>query len=156
MNLNSTENKMNIAYLKLILIVIVANIVTTACSVKPEPIKFGTENCDHCRMTISDNRFGAEIVTKKGRVYKFDDLKCLKDYLKQGDVTKENIHSLWAVDFSKPETLTDVEKSYLLYHDAIRSPMGSNTAAFAIEDSAKTYFKKYSGEELKWADFISH
>lgn len=146
---------MKTAYQKLTLLIAVTAITTSACSVKPEPIKFGTDNCDHCRMTISDNRFGAEIVTKKGRVYKFDDLLCLKDYLKQGDVTKENIHSLWAVDFSKPETLTEVEKSFLLRHDAIRSPMGSNTAAFAVEDSAKFYSQKYTGEELKWVDFIS-
>lgn len=41
-------------------------------------------------MTISDGRFGAELITKKGRVYKFDDLRCLINY-KAENTSVENI-----------------------------------------------------------------
>ena len=45
----------------------------SSCSTAPQPIRIGQDNCDFCKMTISDNRFGAEIITKKGKVYIFDD-----------------------------------------------------------------------------------
>ncbi|MDX1911017.1 MAG: hypothetical protein SFV22_06010, partial [Saprospiraceae bacterium] len=52
-----------------------------ACSTGPEPIRYGQDNCHACKMTLTDRRFGAEIVTKKGKVYKFDDLNCLMGHI---------------------------------------------------------------------------
>ncbi|MCK9480331.1 MAG: nitrous oxide reductase accessory protein NosL [Bacteroidia bacterium] len=126
-----------------------------ACSISPKPIVFGTDDCDHCKMTISDTRYGAELVTKKGRIYKFDDLHCLKGFMDEQVVPLDNIHSLWVIDFSVPETLTQLEQSFLLHNEQLQSPMGSNTAAFAIQDSLDVYFSKYKGNKLKWEDFIS-
>ena len=40
----------------------------TSCSAGPEPIRYGQDNCHHCKMTLTDKRFGAEIVTQKGKV----------------------------------------------------------------------------------------
>ena len=39
-----------------------------SCATGPEPIRFGKDNCHSCKMTLTDKRFGAEIVTKKGKV----------------------------------------------------------------------------------------
>lgn len=133
----------------------IASIMLSSCSVGPEPIAFGSNDCDHCKMTISDNRYGAELVTKKGRVYKFDDLHCLKDFLKDGVVSNDNINSLWVVDFSKKDTLINVEKSFLLHNPELKSPMGSNIAAFEIEDSINSYYTQYAGTKLKWVDYYS-
>ncbi len=130
-------------------------LLLSSCSVGPKPIAFGTDHCDYCAMTISDNRFGAELVTKKGRVYKFDDLHCLKGFINDKTIINTNIHSLWVVDFSMPGNLTNAENCFLLHNDKLQSPMGSNTAAFASQDSLDTYFSKYEGDKLKWQEFIS-
>ncbi|MGB5288980.1 MAG: hypothetical protein WBN42_10875, partial [Ignavibacteriaceae bacterium] len=46
-----------------------------SCGSKPEPINYGKDECEFCRMQISDNRYGAELVTDKGKVYKFDSIE---------------------------------------------------------------------------------
>ena len=62
----------------------------TACSGKgPEPIALNKDNCDYCKMSISNMSFASEIVTVKGRAYKFDDLACLIHY-KNDNFGKEN------------------------------------------------------------------
>jgi len=38
----------------------------SACSRAPEPIVYGKDACTHCKMTIMDKRFAAEIITSKG------------------------------------------------------------------------------------------
>src|SRR5690606_1762171 len=45
--------------------------------VGPQTIKIHKDNCDHCKMTISEEHFAAELITEKGRVYMFDDITCL-------------------------------------------------------------------------------
>jgi copper chaperone NosL len=49
------------------------------CNPKAEKINLGKDQCAECKMTIVDPKFGAEIVTKKGKVYKFDDTHCIAD-----------------------------------------------------------------------------
>jgi copper chaperone NosL len=34
-----------------------------ACTVEPEPLRFGKDGCHACKMTLMDSKFGAEIVT---------------------------------------------------------------------------------------------
>ena len=53
---------------KAIIIPVVLVGFLTGCSTEPLPIRYGQDNCDFCKMTISDHRFGAEIVTKKGKI----------------------------------------------------------------------------------------
>ncbi|MFL5807903.1 MAG: hypothetical protein ACJ749_00200, partial [Flavisolibacter sp.] len=48
-----------------------------SCSTKPQPFAYGKDVCDDCSMTIMDPKFGGEIITKKGKVFKFDDAHCL-------------------------------------------------------------------------------
>lgn len=126
-----------------------------SCSKDPKPINFGAEDCDYCKMTISDNRFGAEIVTKQGRIYKFDDLHCLKGFLDDESVPKEKIHSTWLVDFTGNGKLINSEKSFLIRNDELRSPMGANIAAFKNENDLNNYQSDYSGTEIKWEDFLN-
>ena len=52
-----------------------------SCSVEPKPVPYGEANCTHCNMTISDNRYGAELVTDKGKVFYFDAVECLAAYV---------------------------------------------------------------------------
>ncbi len=145
---------MKLKYLNFSFLLLVFSVMIGSCSNEPKPIIFGTDNCDYCKMTISDQRYGAEVVTTKGRIYKFDDLHCIKGFLVDEFVEPENVYSLWLIDFSMPETLIKAEESFLLLNDQLQSPMGSNIAAFAVEDSLKKYYSTYSGTEMKWEDFL--
>ena len=55
-----------------------------SCSTEPEQLQYGTDACHFCKMTLMDKKFGAELVTTKGKVYKFDDLSCFINYYNSG------------------------------------------------------------------------
>lgn len=126
-----------------------------SCSKEPKPIEFGVDNCDHCKMNISDNRYGAELVTQKGRIYKFDDMYCMKVFIQDQIVAQNQIHSLWLVDFNGTEKLISAEKSFLLHNPELKSPMGSNTAAFMTEETRKKQFNENSGTMLLWQEYFN-
>lgn len=142
--------------LKALLTVSLLTLFLSSCSKEPKPIEFGVDNCDHCMMNISDVRYGAELITQKGKIYKFDDMYCMKTFLKEGEVVaQEQVHSLWLVDFTATEKLIPTEKSFLLYNPELKSPMGSNTAAFADEETREQQHSEHSGTMLLWKDYFN-
>lgn len=123
----------------------------SSCSTGPEPIRYGQDNCHACKMTLMDKRFGAEIVTTKGRVYKFDDLNCMVDFLKSGNIATENIAQTVAVDFQKTGSFVDVEQAFFLQNEALKSPMRSDVASFSSQkdlDAVKATVG--GGKEMRW------
>lgn len=124
-----------------------------SCSVKPKPIEFGQDDCDYCKMTISDERFGAELVSKKGRIYKFDDLHCILEFMDDQIVETNNVASVWGVDFASPGELINLEESWILKNEALKSPMGSNAASFKTKEEATSYQEKYQGDLVEWKEF---
>ena len=126
----------------------------TSCNAGPEPIKTGVDNCYFCKMTISDARFGAELVTKKGRVYKFDDVHCIVAYIKTKDVEPGNVKDYYLTNYSGTHQLINVNTVLLLKSDGLRSPMGGNIAAFDNVDSLATIQKRFPGNTLTWNDVI--
>lgn len=102
-----------------------------ACQTGPEPIRYGQDSCQHCKMTLMDQRFGAEIVTKKGRVYKFDDLNCLVAHLKAGQVAADQVEQLVAVDFAQKGQFVSLQKAFFLQNEALKSPMRADVAVFS-------------------------
>ena len=50
-----------------------------ACTVAPVPINFGSDGCHFCKMTIVDKQHAAELVTSKGKAYKYDAIECMID-----------------------------------------------------------------------------
>ena len=107
-------------------------------------------------MTISDARFGGEIVTTKGKVYKFDDMHCMMSFMQEGKIAKPDIKEMYAVDFSGTHNLIKADESLLLFKcDALQSPMGGNIAAFNNRDSLAVLMKKYKkGIPLNWDELI--
>lgn len=115
-----------------------------SCSTGPAPIRYGQDACDFCKMGFSDKRFGAEIVTKKGKVFKYDDVHCLLAALKAGG---QEIGGIYLLDFTDGQWIK-AEDSRLLHSTAFHSPMGSDIAAFA--DSV--HLKAFNGESLTWKE----
>jgi copper chaperone NosL len=129
-------------------------ITTSSCNSGPEPLKTGIDNCQFCKMTISDVRFGAEIVTKKGRIYKFDDTRCITNFIKKGDVASDNIKNIYLSNYAGSHLLIDVNTALLLKAEELRSPMGGNVAAFDNKDSLSVIQKRFSGTTVNWSDLI--
>ncbi|MBX2967479.1 MAG: nitrous oxide reductase accessory protein NosL [Cyclobacteriaceae bacterium] len=127
----------------------------TACTVKPEAIRYGTDNCHACKMTLMDKRFGAEVVTEKGKIYKFDDVNCLVNFLNSGDVQERDVKYTLVTDFSQPESLIDAATAFYLKSPEIKSPMASQVAAFENNDVFKEHKKEFDGFYLTWGELIT-
>lgn len=133
-------------------IVGLSTLLLASCNTDPEPLRVGKDNCDFCKMTISDNRFGAEIVTKKGKVYKFDDAHCLKAFRESNQVASTETAAIYLTDFTDPHALINVEQAYFLHSPELKSPMNGNIAAFSVEDSLTTVLPRFPGFKISWED----
>ena len=122
----------------------------SGCSTSPTPIRIGQDNCDFCKMTISDNRFGAEIITKKSKVYKFDDAHCITAFLHDKKISPDEIAGVYFTDFNKPHELVNVKQVHLLQSPNLKSPMGGNIAAFSNEDSLVKILPVFPGNKISW------
>jgi copper chaperone NosL len=129
-------------------------IILFACNTgEMDPIMLNKDKCDYCNMTISDGRFGAELITKKGRVYKFDDLRCLINY-KSENASVENI-KYFVHNYTATNQLIDAASAHYVNHDALRSPMGGNFAGFQKVEDAKNYALKHGLQVLTWEEILN-
>lgn len=124
----------------------------TSCNTGPDAIVPGKDICHFCKMGISDVRFGAEVVTKKGKSFKFDDTHCLLGFLQQKEVLPEDIKNTYFVNYSEPHQLVVAEKSFLLSSEKLRTPMGGNIAAFDNSDSLQKIQQLNNGSIISWND----
>lgn len=118
-----------------------------SCNSGPQPIKIGTDACDYCKMTIADRNFGAEIITDKGKVYKFDDTHCLAAFRKE-NIDSNIIKQVYFVNFLNPHNFIDANHVFLLKTPELHSPMGGNTAAFDSKEKLKMTQQKVEGNEI--------
>lgn len=125
-----------------------------SCDTGPEPISYGKEQCSFCKMIISDKKFGAEVVTDKGKVFKYDDTHCLVSFLKSNYIENKEVASVYIVDYAQLEKLIDVEKAFFLKGDNIRGPMGGTIAAFETEVSMKQNQKQLQAVVVKWSEVV--
>ena len=124
----------------------------SGCSTSPQPIRIGQDNCDFCKMTITDNRFGAEIVTKKGKVFKFDDEHCVVGFLDSNKIEQQQIAGIYFTNFSSPHQLINVKEAHFLQSPSLKSPMNGNIAAFSNEDSLINLLPTFKGNKISWED----
>jgi copper chaperone NosL len=126
-----------------------------SCQSEPEPINYGKDNCEFCKMTIMDKKYGAELVSKKGKVLKFDDLICLVNYMKTSQTEDINYSHIVINAVNQPGQLIDFKKAIFVKSPEIRSPMLGKVAVFSIDSEAQKYLatdslsKVISWEEVK-------
>jgi copper chaperone NosL len=101
----------------------------TGCSVRnPEPVKLNTDNCTYCKMTIAEEKFAAELITNKGKLFKFDDLYCMLQYKKLNVSTEKNRY--FVANYSKPKQFLDATTAVYIQNNQLKSPMLGNMMAF--------------------------
>ncbi|RCR70832.1 nitrous oxide reductase accessory protein NosL [Larkinella punicea] len=132
-----------------------AGVVTQGCRVQPEPIHYGKDACEHCKMTIVDQKFAAEIVTQKGKSFKFDDVACLVNYLTESKVSEADLAFILVDQYNKPGELVDARQAVYVSGDGIRSPMMGNTAAFPDAEAARAARTELAAAKLRtWHDLL--
>lgn len=132
-------------------LVLVSVMTLPGCGVGPQPIRYGQDNCDFCRMTFTDRRFGGEVCTRTGKVYKFDDLHCLLGSLKAGVPDRKAVSAIYLVNYTGGAWIS-ADAGLLLRSPALHTPMGGDIAVFADSSERSRYQHEYNGEAITWKD----
>lgn len=137
--------------IKLLLI----SLLFTACSVKPQPINYGSDACHFCNMTIVDRQHASQLVTAKGKAYKYDAIECMVHSLQDEFKDTEMAHYLVA-DFHQPGELIDATKASYLVSEKLQSPMGANLSAFVNTETSQKAQEKFTGTVFSWKEIQNH
>lgn len=125
-----------------------------SCAPELRPLVVGEDSCRFCRMTIDDVRFGAMLVTRRGRIETFDSIECLAAYVGTLAVA-DRPQSLWVADFERPTRWVDVAQARFLHRSSLRSPMGRELAAIGSAAPSDALQRRYGGRVLSWTDVLA-
>jgi copper chaperone NosL len=123
-----------------------------ACNPSAEPIRYGRDECAFCKMTIIDERFGAEILTVKGKTFKFDDIICMIKFIDREVIPAKQIARKLISNYEKKSEFLDAENIFYYVSDDLHSPMNGNAAAFSSKQLAEAYQNGKPGQVMTWGD----
>jgi copper chaperone NosL len=127
------------------------------CEPEPQAIDFGKDSCAECNMTIVDKRFGAEFVTGKGKVFKFDDVNCMVGFIERAPHAGDTAARRFVVAFNEEGALAEAGELIFVKHKNLRTPMRSHVAAFRDKASAQTTLDELGGGGgfISWEDVMN-
>lgn len=127
----------------------------SSCSTEPEPLEYGKDGCQFCKMTLVDPRFGAELVTKKGKIYKFDDSVCFLNFYNSDAEPADNYLHRLIIDYAHPGHLINADIAFYIKSKELKSPMAGNLAAFENKSEMDQFNKKWKGIYLSWGEVVT-
>jgi len=133
--------------------VAIALLIMVSCQVSPKLIDYGSDGCHFCSMTIVDRQHAAEIVTKKGKAFKFDAIECMVNHLKDIDIA--SVELFLVNDYQAPGELIDAKKSTFLISKEIPSPMGEYLSAFPTRKEAENIEIENKGKLYSWEELLT-
>ena len=111
-------------------------------------------------MSIVDQRFGGEIVTKKGKVFKFDAAECMVNYLGEHEADESNMSMILTNTYDQPGKLADATSCHYLISRNMPSPMGMFLNPFEDKAQLNKFQQENEGSTFSWqelrAEFAKH
>lgn len=124
-------------------------LLIAGCSQEPVEVHYGSDECAHCKMMITDPQFAAQMVTEKGKAYTFDAIECLAVYHREHQQEFSGAR-LWVNDYSHPGNWLNARQAQYVQSEVINSPMGASLLALPDEATAKEHIAKKPGQLLQW------
>jgi len=128
-------------------------------STGPPEIHYGLEECRHCRMIVSEERFAAAVV-EGGEAAPFDDLGCLVAHLRErGDGVPADSSApgggpvAWVHDHPTGHWLPAADAHFVRDPELI-TPMGSGLLAFAHRAEAEEVAAGAGTEVWGWGELL--
>jgi copper chaperone NosL len=116
------------------------------------PEKIGADDtCYFCKSTITEPDFAAELITKGGSLYKFDDMACLIASTKV--IGKENIKSFYVIDDST-KAWAPADQAQFVHSDKLHTPKGGGYIAFKDAAKAQDLASRFQAELLTFNDLF--
>jgi len=124
----------------------------TACiSQEPSDIPLHAEECEYCKMVISDQRFTAQLVSEKGKSYPFDSIECMAAYAHQNEEVSDGA-KFYVTNFTQPGQWLTVEEASIYQSVNIQSPMG--LSLFAIDRQSAVPAMINNAEQQSWQQTV--
>ncbi len=120
----------------------------TGChrEIRPQAIH-PEDNCDYCRMAISQLNFACEIVAPDGTVFTFDDVGCMVKYTEERAVPKESVP--FVRDFYTGEW-AEAENATYVQSPAVMTPMNFGVVALSRQESLRRFLSEYGGAQRSY------
>ena len=126
----------------------------TACARPgPRPLVYDADTCARCLMTVSDRRFGAELVSRTGKVRAFDSVECLAGYVTTAADTRGA--TAWVTDITRPGRLIPAQRATYVRRARVGRPMGLGLAALDPQRATERARPELSGPTLTWAQVLA-
>lgn len=125
-------------------------VLLTSCTVQPQPIEYGKDQCSHCVMNIVDKTHAAQYVTKKGKQFKFDAIECMVSVINERG--EDGLAVILVADYTNPGEMIEASKATFLISPEIKSPMGANLSALSSQDKARELQALHKGYLYSWND----
>lgn len=126
-----------------------------ACSgggLEPAALDPRHEACAHCRMSVSDPRFAAQLVAPGEEPRFFDDIGCLRDYL-QGE-TRPAPGAVAYVADHRTSSWVRADRAVYTRVEGLETPMGSHLVAHADQASRDQDPAARSGHAISVAELF--
>ncbi len=148
-----TEKRFIMTYLsKIIKIIAVIGLLlfAIACSQEPAEVHYGSDECMHCKMMITDAQFASQIVTDKGKAYKFDAIECMAVYYRMNENELDGA-KLYVSNYDEPGNWLNAKEAQFVKSKVVNSPMGESLLAFPTKEEANKHLTERPGQLLDWA-----
>ena len=135
--------------IKYVLSAIVILFFLTACSQEPVEIHYASDECAHCKMMITDDQFASQLVTEKGKAFKFDAIECMAVYYRENEVELDGAR-LWVSNYNEPGSWLDAFEAQYVKSEVVKSPMGESLLALPDKEAAEEHVDERPGRLLLW------
>lgn len=116
----------------------------------PPELRSGFDECAHCRMIVSEPRFGAVARSASGREARFDDVGCAERFLADPANTVEP-WEVWLHAFEGEGWIPSMEV-WLVHDPSLTTPMGHGLVAYDDETGARQRASRSPGATVRrWA-----
>lgn len=136
--------------MKILAYFLLLSISLISCTIAPVDIIYGTDACDFCKMNIVDKQHAAEIVSSKGKAYKFDAVECMMNYMNRNEIHSESLSFILVCDYHQPGDLIDAKTASFIFSKNIPSPMGAFLSAVESKKTADQLLELKDGEVVDW------
>lgn len=137
--------------MKAIIGILLFSILFASCAVEESPIVYGKDACHFCKMNIVDKQHAAEIVTEKGKPFKYDAIECM---MLDISANEKKISLYLVTDYLTPGKLVDATKATYLISENLPSPMGANLTGFESKVEAEKFQVEKSGNLYSWNELV--
>ena len=105
-------------------------------------------------MTIVEEQFAAEVVTQKGKVYKFDAIECMVEFLK---IKQSDQMAMTLVrNYENPHEWQNARLCNFLVSKEVPGPMGAGLSAWLSMENAEATQAVKGGKVYNWQELNQH